>query len=60
MVLLKKTEEFGEQAVLLEKEYEKLFEDNDDDNIVVLETGERKKTETVEKCGVRIPKLDFT
>jgi len=64
---LKKTNEFGEQASLLEKEYEKLFDENNiHDPIMTLvnqdSSAEKtdKQPEFIEKCGVKFPKLDFT
>lgn len=45
MKLLQKTEEFGEQAVVLEQEYDKLFQDQETDPILKLglQSGKQKK-----------------
>lgn len=60
--LLKKTSEFGEQASVLEKEYEKLFDENDI-QLNYLDSDDKKQgkeAEIIEKCGVKMKKLDLS
>jgi hypothetical protein len=62
---LKKTNEFGDQASRLEQEYERMFslENTKDGGLLEnlqLDSANKPAPEVIEKCGIKIPKLDFT
>jgi len=67
--LLKKTKEFGEQANLLEGDYQQLYEENSED--ALLQLGLQSLTSSmrqekpaghpqIEFAGIKMPKLDLT
>ena len=62
--LLKRTQEYGDQASKLELEYDRLFKEDQRLGLsvenLVIDSNDKREPELMDKGGVKIPKLDLT
>ena len=62
--LLKRTQEYGEQAVKLEAEYDRVIKEDQRLGLsvenLIIDSNDRREPELMDKGGVQIPKLDLT
>jgi hypothetical protein len=62
--LLKRTQEYGDQATKLELEYDRLFKEDQRLGLsvenLIIDSNEKREPELIDKCGVKIPKLDLS
>lgn len=62
--LLKRTQEYGDQATKLEQEYDRLFKEDQRLGLsvenLVIDSNDKREPELIDKGGVKIPKLDLS
>lgn len=62
--LLKRTQEYGDQATKLEQEYDRLFKEDQRLGLsvenLIIDSNDRREPELMDKGGVMIPKLDLS
>ena len=62
--LLKRTQEYGDQATKLELEYDRLFKEDQRLGLsvenLIIDSNDRREPELIDKGGVKIPKLDLS
>ena len=62
--LLKRTHEYGEQAIKLEAEYDRVVKEDQRLGLsvenLIIDSNDRREPELIDRCGVQIPKLDLS